>query len=149
MYNRSFFLHRLRMSVSYSEAGMNVPTFSRFRMLLRLCRPHEPWSMPQGRQATGQAGYRAAPPRVWSRQAGTVAQEAVETVRLVSIKGPRSAESTRNPSPATRRFWVLYMYIYASKVHVYVGTLYCSGTGISKFLPLRAEATQNVLYLPV
>ena len=39
-----------------------------------------------------------------SSQAGTLAEEANQTVRLVSIKGPRSAESTRNPSPATRQF---------------------------------------------
>ena len=32
-YVQSFFLpHRLRMSVSYFHAGMNVPTFSRFRI---------------------------------------------------------------------------------------------------------------------
>ena len=41
------------------------------------------------------------------RQAGMVAEEANETVRIVSINEPRSAESTRNPSPA-RRFWVSY-----------------------------------------
>ena len=48
--NRIFFPHRLRMSVSYSEAGMNVPTFRRFRILLRFT--------PAARardQATGQA----------------------------------------------------------------------------------------------
>ena len=32
MFNRLFFPHHLRMSVSYSEAGMNVRTFSRFRI---------------------------------------------------------------------------------------------------------------------
>ena len=46
-----------------------------------------------------------------SRQAATVAEEENETARFVSIKGPRSAESTGNPSPATRRFWVSYIYI--------------------------------------
>ena len=51
------------------------------------------------------AGHRAGRARVRSRQAGTVvSEEANETARLVSIKGPRSAESTRNPSPATRPF---------------------------------------------
>ena len=48
------------------------------------------------------ASHRAGPPRVSSRQAGTVGQEASETAHLVSTKEPRSAESTRNLSPARR-----------------------------------------------
>ena len=53
MYNRTFFPHRLRMSVSYPEAGMSVRTFSRFRIRLRLRRPHEPSSGPPGRPSSG------------------------------------------------------------------------------------------------
>ena len=99
--NRSFFPHHLRVSVSYSEAGMNVPPFSRFRILLRLRRPQEPSSRPPGRPSPGEVeagghgsgrNKRNGPPRV--------------------DKGPRSAESTRNPSAATRRFWVSYIYLY-------------------------------------
>ena len=93
------------MSVSYSEAGLNVRTFSRFRVLTRLRRPHESSS-----RQSGPAGNRAGPIRARSRKADTVAEEANEAVRLVSIKGPQSAESTRNPSPATKRFWVSYVY---------------------------------------
>ena len=55
------------------------------------------------------AGHRAGLPG-WGGH-GTVAEEANETVRLVSRKGPRSAESTRKPIPATRRFWVSYVYL--------------------------------------
>ena len=40
------------------------------------------------------AGHRAGPPRVRSKQAGTVAEGANEKVQLASRKGPRSAEST-------------------------------------------------------
>ena len=47
--NRCFSPHRLRMSVSYSEAGMNVPPFRRFRLLLGLRWPHESSSKPPGR----------------------------------------------------------------------------------------------------
>ena len=36
MYNRSLFPYRLRMRVSCSEAGVNVPTFSRLRISLTL-----------------------------------------------------------------------------------------------------------------
>ena len=39
MYNGSFFPHRLGMSVSYPESGTNVPTYSRFGILLHLRRP--------------------------------------------------------------------------------------------------------------
>ena len=76
MYNRSSFPHRLRMSVSHSGTGMNMSTFSRFRMLLRLRRPHEPSSRPPGRRSPGgvEAGRhssgrskRNGPPRVHKR----------------------------------------------------------------------------------
>ena len=83
------------MSVSYSEAGMNLPTFSQFRILLRLRRPHEPSNRPPGR-----------PPWVRSRQADTVAEEANEKVRHASRKGPRSAESAWISSPMITRFWM-------------------------------------------
>ena len=69
------------MSVSYSEAGTNVTTFIRFRVLLRYAGRTSP-----------RAGHRAGPPRVRSRQAGTVAEEANETVCLVSIKARRGLE---------------------------------------------------------
>ena len=96
------FQRRLRTSVSFSEAGVNMPTFRRFRILLRYA----------GR-ASPRASHRAGSLRVRSRQTGTVAKEANETARLVSKKaGPRGEESTRSPSPATRRFWVLYIYPY-------------------------------------
>ena len=36
MYNRSLFPYRLRMRVSCPEAGVNVPTFSRFRIFFTL-----------------------------------------------------------------------------------------------------------------
>ena len=52
------------------------------------------------------AGHRAGPPRVKSKQAGTSVKESNEKVRLASRKGPQSAESTRNSSPVTTRFWV-------------------------------------------
>ena len=42
-----FFLHRFWTTVSYSEAGTYVPTFSRFRITLRRFRPHEPASRPR------------------------------------------------------------------------------------------------------
>ena len=68
---------RLRVDVSYSETGMNVPTFSRFRILLRLCRPLEPSSRPPGRPSPGEVeaeGHGSAirskrndPPRVDKR----------------------------------------------------------------------------------
>ena len=54
--NRSFFRHRLRMSVSFSEAGISVTTFSRFIILLRLRRPHEPSSRPSVRPSPGVVG---------------------------------------------------------------------------------------------
>ena len=95
-----FFPHRLRMSVSYSEAGAYVPTFSRFRIPLRRPRSHEPSSRPP---------YR--PSRVPSRQAGTAAEEANEKVCLESRKGPRSAESTRISTPSMTRFWICYIYL--------------------------------------
>ena len=43
------------MSVSYSEAGMNVCTFSWFALLLRLRRSHEPSNRPPGRPSLGEA----------------------------------------------------------------------------------------------
>ena len=43
------------------------------------------------------AGRRAGSPRVWSRQAGTLAEEANEKTRLESRKGSRSTESARIP----------------------------------------------------
>ena len=54
MYNRFVFPRRLRMSVSYSEAGVNVPTFSQFRILVRLCRLHEPSRRTPGRPSPGE-----------------------------------------------------------------------------------------------
>ena len=57
-------------------------------------------------------GHRAGLPRVRSRQAGTVAEGASEKVHLVLKTGPRSAESTWNPSPAIRRIWVSYIGLY-------------------------------------
>ena len=95
-----FFPCRLRMSVSRAEAGMNMPAVSRFHILLRYAGHTNP-----------RAGHKAGPPRLRSRQVGTVAEEANETVYLVPIKGPRNA-NTRNPSPAARRFWVSYVYLY-------------------------------------
>ena len=64
------------MSVSYSEAGMNVPAFGRFRILLRSRRPHKPSSRPPGRPSPGEieaGGHdsgrskRNGPPRVDKR----------------------------------------------------------------------------------
>ena len=64
------------MSISFSEAGTNVPTFGRFRILMRLRRPHEPSSRPPGRPSpgeleTGRHGSRRrkrnGPPRVDKR----------------------------------------------------------------------------------
>ena len=66
------------MSISYSEAGMNVPAFSRFRILVRLRRPHEPSSRPPGRPSPGEVeadrhgsgrSKRKGPPRVEKRAA--------------------------------------------------------------------------------
>ena len=91
MYNQRGFSHHFRMSVSYPEAGMNMPMFSQLGIFLRLRRPHES-SRPQ---------HSAGPARVRSRQAitGTVAEEANEKVRLASRKGPRSAEGARISPP--------------------------------------------------
>ena len=70
--------HRLRMSVSYSEAGAYVPAFSRFRIPLRPRRPHEPSGRPPCRPSPGavEAGWhsrgiskRKGPPRVEKRAA--------------------------------------------------------------------------------
>ena len=41
------------MSVSYSEAGAYVPTFSRFRITLRRRRPHQPSGRPPCRPSPG------------------------------------------------------------------------------------------------
>ena len=54
MYNRSFFPHTLRMSVSYYEARINVPTFCRFRKLVRLRQPHEASNRPPCRPSPGE-----------------------------------------------------------------------------------------------
>ena len=52
-----FFPHRLRMSVSYSEVGMNVPTFRRFCIFLRLRQLHKASNMPSpGEVAAGGHG---------------------------------------------------------------------------------------------
>ena len=70
-------------------------------------------------RASPRAGHHAGPHRARSRQEGTVTEEANETVRLVSIKGPRSAECSRNPSPATRRLWVsLHQGMYDTRYQV-------------------------------
>ena len=157
MYNRSLFPYRLRMRVSCPEAGVNVPTFSRFRIFFTLvlsprgvtdaqapcegiplgkhARPHyyctqlakmrvsSKWisQLPclillniltrSRRPHEPQAGHRVGPPRARSTQADTIAEETNKTVRLVSIKGPRSAKSTRSPSPATRRLWLSHKYL--------------------------------------
>ena len=55
-YNPIFFLNRLRMSITYSEAGKNVSTFSGFACFSAYA-----------------GGHRAGPPQARSRQAGTVA----------------------------------------------------------------------------
>ena len=78
-----FFPCRLRMSVSRAEAGMNMPAVSRFHILLRYAGHTNP-----------RAGHKAGPPRLRSRQAGTVMEEANETVA------------------ATRRFWISYICLY-------------------------------------
>ena len=52
-HNQCVFPHCLRMSVSYSEAGINVPTFSRFRILLRLRWPNKSLSRPPDRPSLG------------------------------------------------------------------------------------------------
>ena len=52
MYN-SFFPHRLRMSISYSKVGMNMPTFSRFGILLPFRRPRESSNRPLCRPSRG------------------------------------------------------------------------------------------------
>ena len=93
--NRSFFPHHLRVSVSYSEAGMNVPPFSRFRILLRLRRPQEPSS----RQTIGQALLGRGRGR-WTRY---IAEEANEKVRLAS----RSQTGLIHVTPTTVYEWEL------------------------------------------
>lgn len=106
VYNR-FFLHRLRTIFSYSEAGMNVPTFSRLGILLRLRRPHELATRPPGRPAPGEI----------EADGHGGSGKTNETVHLMSTKGPRSVESSWNPSPATRRFRVSYIHIH---IHTYL-----------------------------
>ena len=90
-----FFPHHIRMSVSYSQAGMNVPTFSRFSILLRSRRPHEPSSRPPGRTSSGEV------------EAGGYGSGRSKRNGLPRVN--KSAERTRNPNPATRRF--IYIYI--------------------------------------
>ena len=80
---------------------MSVPTFSRFRILLRLHRPHEPSSRPPGRPSQGEV-----------EAGGHGSGRSKQNSPLVSIKGLPSAVSTRNPSPATRRFWASYISIF-------------------------------------
>ena len=60
MYNRRFFPHRLRMSVSFSEAGAYVLPFSRFLITLGRHQPHEPSNRPlrTGRCAQALPGCR-------------------------------------------------------------------------------------------
>ena len=83
-----------------------MPTLSRFGMLLRFGRPPNP---------------REGPPRVRSRQAGTVVtKEADEKVRLASRKEPRSAESARGSGLATRRFWLYYIYLHPVELGMHV-----------------------------
>ena len=85
-----------------------MPTFSRFSILVRLRRPHEPSSRL----------HRADPPRVTSRQVDRVEEESDEKVRLASRKGPQSAESARISTPSTTRFWICYIYLYRYQVLV-------------------------------
>ena len=86
-YDESFFPRRLnRMSVSYSEPGAYVPTLADFA-----------YFCDDAGRTSPRTDRRAGPPRVPSRQAGTVAEEANEKVRLESRKGPPSAESARFP----------------------------------------------------
>ena len=89
------------MSVSYSEAGMTVSTFSWFCILLQLHRPHEASSRPPGRPS----------PCVRSRQAGTVVKEENEKVHLTSSKRLRSAESARISTPMVTRSCISYIYL--------------------------------------
>ena len=102
-YSQSFFPRRLRMmSVWYSKADMKCRLLAGFAY----------FCVYAGRTSP-RAGHRAGSPRVSSRQAGTLAEEANETVRLASIKGRRSVERARwNPSPTTRLFWVSYIHLY-------------------------------------
>ena len=101
--NRSFLPHHLRINVSYSGAGAYLPTFSRFRI------PVYPFD--DGGRTSPRAGRRAGPPRVPSRQIGTVAEEAKEKVRLESRKGPRNPESARFSPPSTARFCIQHLHL--------------------------------------
>ena len=75
-----------------------MPTFRRLGILFGLHRPHE--------------HSRVHPPRVRSRQAGTVAEETNENVRLASEKEIQRAESTRNSSAVTALFWVAVGFVF-------------------------------------
>ena len=78
-----------------------MPTFNRFGILLRLGRPHEPSSRPPGRPSPGEV-----------EAGGHGSGRSKRKVRLVSRKGPRSAENTRDSSPETIKFWVSYIYLH-------------------------------------
>ena len=78
----SFLPHRLRMNVSYSEAGKTRRLFAIFAYVCACTRRTNP-----------RAGPRVGPSQVRSRKASTVAKEANEKVRFASRKGPRSVES--------------------------------------------------------
>ena len=101
-----FLPHPLRMGVSDCEADVNVPTFSWFRALLRLRRPHEASRRPPRR-----------PPRMRSRQAGTLAEEANEKSRFPSRKGPRSTESARISIQMITRFCISYLCLLFCRIH--------------------------------
>ena len=90
-----FLQHPFRIGVSDCEADVNVPTFSLFRAYAGRTRPRE--------------GHRPDPPRMRSRQAGTLAEEANEKTRFPSRKGPRSTESARISIRMTTRFCISYL----------------------------------------
>ena len=83
----------------FCEAGMNVPTFSQFRILLRLRRQHEASNRPPGRPSPGEVeagGYGSG------RSKGTCS--------LRVEKGPPGAESARISTPMIKRFCIPYIY---------------------------------------
>ena len=86
---------------SSSKRAYMMPTFSRFGILLRIRRPHEPSSRPPGRPSPGDADA-----------GGHGSGRSQRTVRLALRKGPRSAESAPISTPSIRRIWVSYIYLY-------------------------------------
>ena len=95
--------------ISYSYTQKLAQTYRRLAGFAQLC--------DDAGRTSPRASRRTGPPRVPSRQASTVVEEANEKVRLKSRKGLRSAESTRISPPSTTRFWIRYIYLY--------GTLLC------------------------